>query len=80
MKLLVAVLSDTQANGAVEALLEAGWRVTRLSTTGGLLRQGNTTLMIGVEDEDVEKVLEVVRQRAPGALAVVLPLERYERV
>jgi len=79
MKLVVAVLSNAQADAAVEALLKAGWRVTRLSTTGGLLRQGNTTLMVGVEDNDVERVLETVRQRAPGSLAIVLPLERYER-
>ena len=80
MKLIVVVSSNAQADEEVEALLEAGYRVTRLASTGGILRQGNTTLIIGVEDHRVENVLEMVQQRAPGALAIVLPLERYERL
>ena len=79
MKLVAIVLPGAQADGAVEGLLEAGLRVTRLASTGGFLRQGNTTLILGVEDDAVERVLELVREKAPGALAIVLPLERYER-
>ncbi len=79
MQLVVTVLANSQADEVVEALLEQGQRVTRLATTGGLLRQGNTTLIVGVEEAAVDNILATVRQRAPGALAIVLPLERYER-
>jgi uncharacterized protein YaaQ len=79
VKLVIVVLSNAQADEAVEALLEVGQRVTRLASTGGLLRQGNTTLIIGVEEAEVGTTLETVQRRAPGALAIVLPLERYER-
>lgn len=79
MKLIVAVVENPQVDGAVEVLLEAGIRVTRLASTGGLLRQGNTTLMMGVEDAEVGHVMSLLGQRVPGSLAIVLPLERYER-
>jgi uncharacterized protein YaaQ len=80
VKLVVVVLSNAQTDDTVGALLQKGHRVTRLSTTGGLLRQGNTTLMVGTEDTNVEAVLETVREQAQDALAIVLPLERYERL
>lgn len=79
MKMVAIVLANAQADEAVEALVEAGQRVTRLASTGGFLRQGNTTLILGVEDGAVDHVLELVRGKVPGALAIVLPLERYER-
>jgi uncharacterized protein YaaQ len=80
VKLVVVVLANAQAEDTVETLLETGHRVTCLSSTGGLIRQGNTTLMAGVEDKDVEAVLDAVHQQTPSALAIVLPLERYERL
>ncbi|MGC8874402.1 MAG: cyclic-di-AMP receptor [Chloroflexia bacterium] len=79
MKLVLVVISNAQADETVEALLQKGHRVTRMSSTGGLLRQGNTTLLIGAQDADVDSVREIVQQHAPGALWIVLPLERYER-
>ncbi len=78
VKLAIVVLSNAQADEAVEALLKAGHRVTRLASTGGLLRQGNTTLLVGAEDKHMEEIMDILRQQAPGALIAILPLERYE--
>ncbi len=78
MKLAITVLANAQADEAVGALLRAGYRVTRLASTGGLLRQGNTTLLIGAEDRHMEEIMDILRKQAPGALIAVLPLERYE--
>lgn len=80
MKLLVIVTQDALADGTVDALVDQGFGVTRLASTGGFLRKGNTTLLVGVEDEAVERVLDTTRRVAPGALAITLDLERYERV
>jgi uncharacterized protein YaaQ len=80
MKLVVFVTPDSSADTTVDALVDAGFRVTRLASTGGFLRKGNTTLLIGVEDEAVDKVLATARGVAPGALAFTLDLERYERI
>lgn len=60
MKLVIAIVQDDDALDLVDAITEAGFRVTKLATTGGFLKSGNTTLMIGVEKEKVQKVIAVV--------------------
>jgi uncharacterized protein YaaQ len=80
MKLLIFVTEDGAADSAVDALVEQGFRVTRLASTGGFLRKGNTTLLVGVEDEKIGPASELVRGAAKGALAITLDLERYERM
>jgi uncharacterized protein YaaQ len=80
MKLLVFVTEDAVADPTVDALIEQGFRVTRLASTGGFLRKGNTTLLVGLEEATVDRAISIVRGAAPGALAIALDLERYERV
>ncbi|MBM4412890.1 MAG: hypothetical protein FJ040_05510 [Chloroflexi bacterium] len=80
MKLLVFVTEDSVADRAVDALVEQGFRVTRLASSGGFLRRGNTTLLVGVEDTVVTKAQQTVGGVAEGALCIVLDLERYERM
>lgn len=80
MKLLVFVTEDAVADATVDALVEYGFRVTRLASTGGFLRRGNTTLLTGVEEAEVERALAIARRSAPGALVITLDLERYERL
>lgn len=64
MKLVLAIVSNQAADNITDALLAAGFRATRLASTGGFRREGNTTLMMGVEDEDVEPVMAIVRSGA----------------
>jgi uncharacterized protein YaaQ len=64
MKLVLAVVSNNAAEGITDALLAAGFRTTRLASTGGFRREGNTTIMMGVEDDDVEPVLTLLRSGA----------------
>jgi hypothetical protein len=80
MKLLVFVTEDHVADPTVDALIEQGFRVTRLASTGGFLRKGNTTLLVGIDEAAVERAITIVRGTAPGALVITLELERYERV
>lgn len=80
MKLLVFVTEYSAADSTVDALVEQGFRVTRLASTGGFLRKGNTTLLVGLEDSAVERATAIVHRSAPGALAITLDLERYERI
>lgn len=60
MKLIVAIVQDQDVNALMDALTEKKYRVTKLSSTGGFLKSGNTTLLIGVEDEKVNEVKELV--------------------
>jgi len=88
VKLVIVILGDTEAEAAVGSLLEAGFRVTRLASSGGFLRRGNTTLLMGMEPEKVDQAFAVVRQTLSGvaepdrqrATAFVLDVSRHEQL
>ena len=61
MKLIIAIVSNDDSSAVTNSLMENGFIVTRLATTGGFLRAGNTTLLIGTEDEKVPAALEVIK-------------------
>lgn len=60
MKLIIAVIQDRDVNDLLKALTEAGHRATKLASTGGFLRSGNTTMMIGTADDKVDAVMEII--------------------
>ncbi|MGI6149226.1 MAG: hypothetical protein GX195_08170 [Firmicutes bacterium] len=60
MKLVIAVVEDTDAPALIEKLVEAGVQATKLASTGGFLLHGNTTLLIGVDDSRVEEVIGII--------------------
>lgn len=62
MKLIIAVVQDLDADDVVEAITAAGFRVTRVASTGGFFRQGNTTLFCGVDDEKVQPLIALLRK------------------
>jgi uncharacterized protein YaaQ len=61
MKLLFVIIRDKDGDKVIQALVDHGYRVTRMASTGGFLRHGNVTLMIGVEDDKVQTVMQVLR-------------------
>ena len=64
MKLIIAIIQDEDASEVISHLNEAKFQVTRLSTKGGFLRAGNTTIMTGVEDEKVEGALKIIEENS----------------
>jgi uncharacterized protein YaaQ len=62
MKLMFIIVRDSDADAVVQALVENNYRVTRMASTGGFLRHGNVTLMAGVEEDKVQKVIDLMRQ------------------
>jgi uncharacterized protein YaaQ len=62
MKLIFAIINNDDSNSATAALNKEGVAVTKLSTTGGFLMTGNTTLLIGAEDGDVEKIKKILKE------------------
>ncbi|MBO5197119.1 MAG: cyclic-di-AMP receptor [Lachnospiraceae bacterium] len=62
MKLILAIVNNDDSALASSALTEAGFVVTKLSTTGGFLMVGNTTLLIGTDDDGVAKVTEILKK------------------
>lgn len=61
MKLIYAIVRNDNEDDVTDALMREHFSVTRLSTTGGFLRKGNTTLMIATEDENVEHCIETIK-------------------
>lgn len=62
MKLVLAVIPNDDSAVATSALTHEGFFVTRLSTTGGFLMVGNTTLLIGTEEDNVPRIKEILRK------------------
>jgi uncharacterized protein YaaQ len=88
MKLIVVILRDNDNEPVSQQLIQQGFRVTRIASTGGFFRRGMSTLMIGVENERVDAAIDVIRQSAtppvePGmrrATLFVLPVENYTQI
>ncbi len=87
MKLIIAIVKDSDALPVSDALVEEEYRVTRIASTGGFLRRGNVTLLIGVEADDIQRVCELIEEHCktpePGqhkATLFVLPAEDLVRV
>jgi len=62
LKLIIAIIQDEYISKVIKVLMENKIRTTKLSSTGGFLKAGNTTLFIGVENDEIEKVSELIRK------------------
>lgn len=62
MKLIIAIVNSEDASAVLSELTGQGFSVTKLATSGGFLRAGNVTMMIGVEEEQVQKALSVIEE------------------
>lgn len=62
MKLIIAIIQDEDASRLVSSLMSEGYYVTKLATTGGFLRAGNTTLLLGVEDDRFDGAMAVIEK------------------
>ena len=62
MKMITAIVNKKDAGEVCDALSEGKIAFTKMATTGGFLKSGNVTLLIGVEDEQVENVLALIRK------------------
>ena len=61
MKLIFAIVNNDDSTSVSTSLTAAGFSVTKLATTGGFLKAGNTTFIVGTEDEKVDEVLETIK-------------------
>ena len=73
MKLVIAIVQDEDAGRLISSLMEKGFGVTKLATTGGFLRAGNTTLLLGVEDEKLDGALENIERVCKSRRQFVSP-------
>ena len=78
MKLIMAIISSDDSRDALDRLTKAGFRATVISTTGGFLREGNTTIFLGIEDQKITEAVEVLRQTCRRRTQWVSPLPTLE--
>ena len=71
MKLVIAVVEDDDTPALVEELTENKFQATKLASTGGFLMQGNTTLLMGIDDNRVEDVLDLIRRICVGGKKLI---------
>jgi uncharacterized protein YaaQ len=87
MKMIIAILRDVDSDPVTQALTAGKFRVTRIASTGGLLRRGVTTLLVGVEDEKVDAAIQLLKDNCTPAskgekraTVFVVPVEKFEQV
>jgi uncharacterized protein YaaQ len=61
-KMIMCIVHHEDSEGLTRVLNQAGYRVTRSASTGGFLRQGKVSLMIGVDESQVDDVLNLIRE------------------
>lgn len=74
VKLIVAIIHSEDAGPLVDALLEKEFRATRLHSSGGFLKQSNATILLVVEETDVDEVMGIVRANCVSRTQVVNPM------
>lgn len=74
MKLVVAVVQDKDSHKLLGVLTQTGHRATKLASTGGFLREGNTTLLVGATDDKVDDVVSIIRRICKAREQLVTPL------
>lgn len=87
MKMVILIIKERDADDILQALTSEKYRVTRIASTGGFLRSGVVTLLLGVRDERVELALDLIRKKLTPlpsgekrATLFVVPVERFEQV
>jgi len=87
MKVIIAILPDSDADKVTQALTSEDFRVTRIASTGGWLRRGVVTLLIGLEVDRVETAIQIMRTNTAlsdgdeaRATLFVVPVENYTQI
>lgn len=87
MKMIITIVKDDDADVVIHTLTSNKYRVTRVASTGGLFRKGNSTLLSGVEDDQIDAYLQMVKSCQFSSSAdqkkftlFVIPVDRFERV
>ncbi|MCC7187384.1 MAG: cyclic-di-AMP receptor [Anaerolineales bacterium] len=87
MKMIILILKDSDTDAVMQSLTSADYRVTRVASTGGFLRSGVVTLLLGVDDDRVDSAIELIRGKLGKAASnekratlFVVPVEKFEQV
>lgn len=77
MKLVIAIVNNDDATNVANELLNKGYPATKMASTGGFLRLGNTTFLVGVSEKDVDSVLEIIKEHSSKRMQLISDNEPY---
>lgn len=86
MKMIIIIVKDNDADTLTQAFTAGNFRVTRVASTGGFLRSGVVTMLLGVEDEQVDAAIKVAHAGLPvstdnkRATLFVVPVQHFEQI
>ncbi|MBL8051223.1 MAG: cyclic-di-AMP receptor [Anaerolineales bacterium] len=86
MKMMIVIVKDNDADILTQAFTASNFRVTRVASTGGFLRSGVVTMLLGIEDNQVDSAIQVVRDSLPTkadtkrATLFVVPVNHFEQI
>lgn len=86
MKMIIVIVKDQDADTLTQAFTAGSFRVTRVASTGGFMRSGVVTMLLGIEDDQVDAAIETVRNALPSkggekrATLFVVPVHHFEQV
>lgn len=73
-KMVIAVVHDHDAHDLMNNLNKACFKATKMASTGGFLREGNTTFMIGTDEEHVNQLIDIIRENCKSRKKTVAPM------
>jgi uncharacterized protein YaaQ len=87
-KLIIAIIRDSDSTAVLDSLVSNNFRATRISSSGGFMRQGNTTLIIGTEADKVDSAISCIKgacgptptDGSHRATLFVMNAARYEQI
>ena len=77
MKLVFSIVSNDDANVVMKELNKEGYSVTKMASTGGFLRMGNVTLLVGTEEENVQSVIDIISKHSAKRKQVVFSADPH---
>ena len=86
MKMIIVIVKDNDADILTQSLTAGSFRVTRVASTGGFLRSGVVTMLLGVDDNQVDSAIDVMKKALPSkgaekrATVFVVPVQHFEQV
>ncbi len=86
MKMIIIIVQDSDADTLTQSFTANNFRVTRVASTGGFMRSGVVTMLLGVEEPQVDAVIKVVRDALPvsgetkRATLFVVPVQHFEQI
>lgn len=78
MKLIIAIVSNDDSHACSNALTKENFSVTKLSTTGGFLKMGNTTLLVGTDDDQVNTCIDIIKEQSKQRTEMVPSTAAYD--